>query len=48
MNKKFLGKFKFTYTFDERRDLKEIIAKWNSNENRKKYTDLSDKLKELE
>ena len=47
MNKKILGNFKFTYTFDERQDLKKTIAQWNTNGTRKHYKEMEEKVAEF-
>lgn len=40
INKKILGNFKFTYTYEEWLDLRKSVAEWNSNGVRKKYAEL--------
>jgi MoxR-like ATPase len=55
INKKILGNFKFTYTFEERQELKKTINEWNSNGIQKEYSDIKKdpktnekKIKEIE
>lgn len=48
INKKILGNFKFTYTFDERQELKKILTQWNTNGTKKHYHELEHKLRELQ
>ena len=40
INKKILWNFNFTYNFEERQDLKALVAERNSNGIKKKYTEL--------
>jgi len=47
INKKILGNFKFTYTFDERQDLKKTIAQWNTNGTKKHYKEMEEKVAEF-
>lgn len=47
MNKKILGNFKFSYTFDERQELKRTLAEWNTNGTKKHYKEIEEKLAEL-
>lgn len=47
MNKKILGNFKFTYTFDERLELKKTLTQRNTNGTKKHYKEMEEKLVEL-
>lgn len=47
INKKIVGNFKFTYTREERQELKKTLVEWNSNGTRKKYQDIKEKAETL-